>query len=313
MESLDTTISSRVMKKLIVVFWSEKTLFYFYSLEKLRSIWLMEWSVISGWRCQDEKLVYNVEFLFVLFFQFWKNHVIWWRIYVTLRFTDIRFLKYWYKGLMKNVEIICFQDLDWQLHDTSEFLGTNGHAEVWGHAAEVLLELLWDAVTEDASCRWTRLSSTLRVTCRTSTTSCEKCTSREICRTTSRARIWISPTSPYDVLFPLLVSFVSLVPFRPLLRDLHEILWIWPVVPRPAGSLRTCLTRRRTARLSNFTSNKEWSISDGRCWILWRTLAEHIGFIRARERRRLHWRATALRLRQEVVHGVLFRNRKWRD
>ena len=48
MESLDTYISSRVMKKLIVVFWSEKTLFYFYSLEKLRSIWLMEWSVISG-------------------------------------------------------------------------------------------------------------------------------------------------------------------------------------------------------------------------------------------------------------------------
>ena len=48
MESLDTTISSRVMKKLIIAFWSEKKLIYFDGLEKLRSIWLMEWSVISG-------------------------------------------------------------------------------------------------------------------------------------------------------------------------------------------------------------------------------------------------------------------------
>ena len=100
------------------------------------------------------------------------------------------------------------------------------------------------------------------------------------------------PSRAPQIKFPKFsrVSFVSLVPFRPLLRDLHEVLWVWPVVLRSAGSLRTCLTRQRTAPLGNFTSNKEWSISDGGCWILWRTFAEHIGFIRARERRRLHWR-----------------------
>ena len=136
----------------------------------------------------------------------------------------------------------------------------------WGDAVEVLPELLWDAVIEDASSvrpesmivsmhytyigKCHRLSSTLRMTCRTLMMSYENSTtwmtSRVTYRTTSRARSWTTPTSRMMYNCPPMSSPSSSSPPLPSsLRGLHEDLWVWVVVLRSAGSLMTYLTRRR--------------------------------------------------------------------